>query len=267
MVSGWSVDGIREGWRWYQVFSRWYQGSLSTTPLHMDTTKLATKINQSYIYSSSCTYLFIRKMSLIWKAPFTCLVTGPTSCGKTEFTIRLIENSARVIFPNPEKIIWGYGTYQKRFETLKNIEFIEGMPELSMFDERKHTLLILDDLMLDASKDQTITKLFTQISHHMNVSILYLTQNLFQEGKQNRTVSLNSHYMVLFKNPRDASQIACLARQMFPRNSAFMIEAFKNATAKPYSYLFLDLKPETDDQFRLRANIFPDETNYAYIPK
>lgn len=206
-------------------------------------------------------------MALIWKAPFTCLISGPSGCGKSEFAIRLIENSTKVISPPPQKIIWCYGTYQRRFETLSNIDFIEGMPDLTMFDGRSHILLILDDLMLDASKDQTVTKLFTQISHHMNVSILYLTQNLFQEGKQNRTVSLNSHYMVLFKNPRDASQIACLARQMFPRKSMFMIEAFKDATAKPFSYLFLDLKPETEDQFRLRANIFPAETNYAYIPK
>ena len=66
-----------------------------------------------------------------------------------------------------------------------------------------------------------------------------------------RTLSLNSHYLVLFKNARDASQVANLARQMYSGKSAYMIEAFKNATSAPYGYLLIDLKQETDDKFRL----------------
>ena len=83
-------------------------------------------------------------MALIWKAPFTCLISGPSGCGKSEFAIRLIENSTKVISPPPQKIIWCYGTYQRRFETLSNIDFIEGMPDLTMFDGRSHILLILN---------------------------------------------------------------------------------------------------------------------------
>jgi hypothetical protein len=73
--------------------------------------------------------------------------------------------------------------------------------------------------------------------------------------------------MVLFKSPRDSSQITHLAKQMYPSNVKFMQESFNDATAKPYGYLFCDLKPETLDDFRLRANIFPSETQYAYVPK
>ena len=80
-------------------------------------------------------------------------------------------------------------------------------------------------------------------------------------------MSLNAHYIVLFKNPRDALQVATLARQMYPGNSKFLIEAFKNATEKPFGYLLLDLKPDTDEKYRIRTNIFPDETQYVYIPK
>ena len=48
-----------------------------------------------------------------------------------------------------------------------------------------------------------------------------------------RTISLNAHYLILFKNPRDASQINHLAKQMYPTKSKFMVEAYRDATLPP----------------------------------
>ena len=76
-------------------------------------------------------------------------------------------------------------------------------------------------------------------------------------------MSLNAHYLVIFKNPRDANQLATLARQMYPGNSKFLIEAFGDATRKPYGYLLIDLKPDTEDRIR----IFSDESQIVYVKK
>ena len=96
------------------------------------------------------------------------------------------------------------------------------------------------------------------------MSVVYLAQNLFPKNKFARTISLNAHYMVLFKNPRDASQFANL-RQMYPKRSQFAVEAYKDATREPYSYLLVDLRPEQDDDLRLQTNVFPGETQYVYV--
>ena len=80
-------------------------------------------------------------------------------------------------------------------------------------------------------------------------------------------MSLNSHYIVVFKNPRDALQIATLARQMYPGKSKFLVEAYKNATEKPFGYLMLDLKPDTEEKYRIQTNIFPTDIHYVYTPK
>jgi len=112
-----------------------------------------------------------------------------------------------------------------------------------------------------------VANLFTKGSHHRNVSVMFLAQNLFPKNKFARTMSLNAHYMILFKNPRDASQFANLARQMYPKRSQFAVEAYKDATREPYSYLLVDLRPEQDDDLRLRTNIFPGETHYVYVAK
>jgi len=59
-----------------------------------------------------------------------------------------------------------------------------------------------------------------------------------------------------------------LARQMYPNDSRFAVEAYRDATSLPYGYLLVDLKPEQDDWYRLRINIFPgDETQFVYVKK
>lgn len=200
-------------------------------------------------------------MALHWKHPFTAIVAGPTGCGKTSFVIKFVRFAGEVVLPPPARIVWCYGTYQKEFNALTDVDFHEGLPDLDMLQEK--TLLIIDDLMHEA--DDRVNKIFTKHSHHKDVSVMFLTQNLFH--KQARTMTLNSHYLILFKNPRDALQITYLARQMFPGRSKFMIEAFNDATTKPYTYLVVDLKADTDDKYRLRSGVFPDEENYVYLPK
>jgi hypothetical protein len=197
--------------------------------------------------------------------PFTAILAGATGCGKTVFTFKLISESQNMITPSPEKIVYCYGEYQEIFGEYPHVTFIEGLPDVTQFDGKQRTLLILDDLMTETN--DSVSNIFTKVSHHRNVSVIYLSQNLFHKSKQNRTLSLNAHYMVLFKNPRDAVQVATLARQMHPGRGKFLVEAFKDATDKPYGYLLIDLKPDTEEKYRIRTNIFPDERQYVYIPK
>ena len=121
---------------------------------------------------------------------------------------------------------------------------------------REPTLLIIDDLMQETN--DTVANMFTKGSHNRNISVVFLAQNLFPKNKFARTMSLNAHYMVLFKNPRDVSQFANLARQMYPKTSLFAVEAYR---------ALVDLRPEQDEELRLRTNIFPGETHYVYVPR
>jgi len=204
-------------------------------------------------------------MTLPLTHPFTSLVCGPTGCGKTKFIFRLIENAEKMISPSPTRILYCYGEYQSLFSKYTKVEFQEGLPDVSKFDGKEPTLVIIDDLMNEMNSDTE--KLFTRISHHRNVSVIFVTQNMFSKNKYARTVSLNSHYMILFKNPRDISQFAVLAKQMYPSCSKFAVEAYTDATGCPYGYLLVDLKPDMDEQYRLRTNIFPDEHTYVYIKR
>lgn len=130
----------------------------------------------------------------------------------------------------------------------------------------KNNLLIIDDLMNDACNNIEVQNVFTKYVHHRNLSCIYLVQNLFIQGKSSRTISLNTNYLVLFKNPRDKYQITLLGRQMFPGNTKYFLEAFNDATSSAYGYLLIDYKAETPDHLRLRTALLSDQM-VVCIPK
>ena len=200
-----------------------------------------------------------------WFAPFTCVISGPTGSGKSVFVQRLLKHAKAVISPPPERILYCYGAYQEMFSKIEGVEFKEGLPSLDEFDGG-NSLVIIDDLMHETNS--VVSKLFTKGSHHTNTCVVYITQNIFNPNKESRNIALNTQYLVLFKNVRDKSQISYLARQMYPSSPKYMIEAYTDATNEPYSYLFVDLKPNADEKHRLKACIFPhDDYNFVYVPK
>ena len=199
--------------------------------------------------------------------PFTCIVSGPSGCGKSSLVKAIIQHE--VINPHPDKILWLYAEDQPLYQSMKNVEFTQGIPEdlETRFQKRHNNVLILDDLMTQCHSDERLTRLFSVGSHHKNLSIIFIIHNLFHYGKEMRTVSLNSHYIILFKNPRDRLQISTLARQMYPGQSQFLVEAFQDATKEAYGYLIIDLKPTTADKLRIRTGILPSDRQLVYVHK
>jgi len=173
-----------------------------------------------------------------------------------------VHNIRHMMTPIPDHILWCYGEYQTLYGTVDGVDFQQGLPDLDNLDSREKHLIILDDLMDET--DQRVASLFTKKSHHRNISVMYIVQNLFHRGKHHRTISLNAHYMVVFKNPRDVSQIMALAHQMYPQRTKYFLEAYTAATAQPHGYLVIDMKQETPDILRLRSHIFPGEKQIAY---
>ena len=104
------------------------------------------------------------------KSPFTCVVAGPTGCGKTVFVRKLLASD--LIFPHPRKVIWCYSDCQSAYEEV-NAKFVEGLTEEDC------DLIIIDDLMDEFKK---VVDLFIKKSHHRNTSVLFVVQNIFLKG-------------------------------------------------------------------------------------
>jgi hypothetical protein len=160
--------------------------------------------------------------------------------------------------PPPQIILWLCKRCQPLYDIIRNIvfsrvEFLRGIPmdldSDDFFDPRMRNVVVLDDLMSTAAKDPRINDLFTEGSHHRNLSVIALNHNMYF-GKD-PTQRRNCHYLILFKNPIDRQPIATLGRQIYPERAHDCLQKFEEVTKEPYSYLVVDLKPETPEWRRL----------------
>ena len=98
---------------------------------------------------------------------------------------------------------------------------------------------MLDDL-LDSAYSTKVSQLFTKGSHHRNISLVLITQNLFHQGPSSNDNSLNNKYIVVFKNPGDKTHIVHLARQVYPENISSFPKTYLDVCKDAYTYLLLD---------------------------
>jgi len=209
---------------------------------------------------------------MTFPSPVTINISGASSSGKSWFTYRMLKWKDEMFSLPLKKCLYCYGIWQPLFnemESTLNIEFHKGLPsELTLQnfagDTTEHNVVVLDDLMSQISKSSDIESLFVRGSHHLKLSVVYLNQNMFSQGKNARSVSLNSQILVLFRNPRGLSQVEVLSRQTGFGKS--LIESFKDATSKQYGYLLIDLTTSCEEKKRLRTSIFPDEYTIVYVP-
>ena len=114
--------------------------------------------------------------SLKLRHPFTCLVSGPTGSGKTQFIAKLLKYE--MITPVPQRIRWIYGEDQPLYHEMAkinpDIEFIHNMPSglYESIDPSETNLVILDDQMSKIGHSPILIRLFTEGSHNRNLSVI-----------------------------------------------------------------------------------------------
>lgn len=189
----------------------------------------------------------------------------------------LIEKRDAMFNKKVDHIYFFYRENQPIYDALRKelgetITFLQQMCTMSFLRDtcslHDNSLIFIDDLMFECTADTAEIYTIGATRYHTNV--VMLCQNLFERSNPAlRTISLNTRYFNLVRNARDRSTVGNLAKQVFPYKSRFLVEAFKDATRMPYSYLFLDLTQECPDSLRVRANIFGEnnEPVKVYLPK
>ena len=204
-----------------------------------------------------------RRKAFRFHTPASLMVTGPSGCGKTVFTATLLLNNADLFAQPPKSIHYCYGSWQKGYEPLKKggVKFHEGIPDSDSLPEwfPQGGLLVLDDLMDECGNDKRVLDLFTKHSHHQNITVIYLCQDLFPNGKFAKTISRNAHYIVAFKNPRDQLGMRNLLLQSFPTRWSEVLDTFRKVTDRPFGYLLLDLHPTSKDDQRVLSHLLKEE--------
>ena len=200
-------------------------------------TKAARKVTAAMVTKPCPEFNFRHKFSL--------LVVCPTQSGKTYFVQQILKHN-RIVYEEQKstRIFWYYNQWQECYEKLKkslgkSILFERGVPELSEdlceINPRYNNIIILDDLMAEATDSPVVSRLFTQ-GRHRNASVILLLQNMFPKGKYNTDISRNAQYLALFRSPSDRKQIGIIGERMFDKNRVHFMNAYYKETEKPYGY-------------------------------
>lgn len=198
--------------------------------------------------------------------PATVMISGGTGSGKTHLTRQLLQHH-RSVFINLSggpNVLWCYGVFQPVFrQTIPgvSIQYKDNLVDIEEIEQTKPNIIVVDDLMSEKGSDCMMQNLFTKLSHHKNITVIFITQNIFAKGHCN--LKRNAHYLIMMRNPSDKSQISLLGRQLYPRSKDHLehfYESYDDATREKYGYLFVDVSPDSDEQQKLKTNILPDSS-------
>ena len=179
-------------------------------------------------------------MPIKFLANHNCIVWGNTGSGKTTLILRIIKE--KLIEPWPKNIFYMYGVFQNFMLHHPEITFIEGL-DFDKVDTSEPSMLIIDDLITENNKE--VGNAFIRGSHHLRISLFYITQNLFPNCNTFRLMSANNHYIILFNNPRNFRQVHTLARQIFvdKKDLARIFNAYKAAGQRHRDFILLSFSP------------------------
>ena len=199
------------------------------------------------------------------KENFKLFISGPSRCGKTFFVADLLQNIQTFAKQPPSLVVYIYKVWQTKFDEMTNVVHIFLEDQKNIVDKIKEyatgaPILIVFDDMINSSSLSELAPLFTVDARHMNMSLVFLTQRMFVNDEYFRQISQNCDYFIIFKNPRNSSEIRTLAQQITP-GSLHLINMYIEATKEPFSYLFINLTQECPPEIKYLSQFFMRENS------
>ena len=215
---------------------------------------------------------------LTFKPASTHMVFGQSGSGKTSYIFQVLRNKDKIFGDQEPQIIrFHYAIWQKSYDDvlseIEGISFHQGLPTMEEIMEvtnppNDHVVYILDDLQSEACKSDLVELIFTRVSHHRNLTCFYLLQNPYVQGKNQVTISMNTIYLTILRNPRGALQLKYANAQLFPNHKNFLTQAYEDVMkSDSFGYLLVDLSAHCPQELRVRTKIFPGEQTIIYKPE
>ena len=113
-----------------------------------------------------------------FKHPWSIIIAGPSSSGKTVFTKQVLNKSDKQF----ETIYWFYSEWQDGYKDCHGISFVQ--PSLDAYPELSGPKAI-DDMMMQYASSELIAQAFTQKRHHQHLSVIFFSTILILPGKGN----------------------------------------------------------------------------------
>jgi hypothetical protein len=116
----------------------------------------------------------------------------------------------------------------------KDISFVKRVHDCDEL-EIVRTLMVLNNFM-DSEYLARDIKIFTKGACHGYITFVLITQ-IFHKVPSSSDISLNSKYIVVFKNPTQKAQIVYLSRQNYIKNIFSFHTTYLDSYREPRSFL------------------------------
>lgn len=218
-----------------------------------------------------------RELPTVFRHPTQIIVSGPTKAGKTTLVTQILANRDAMFNPPLGEIYWFYSmemSVQKPQEQLPGVHFVQGEPsieKLEAMDPSVPKLIVLDDLMHMVETKlgfESLKKLFTAISHHCNMSVIFIVQDLYVSRNMCRLANQSENTIVM-TNGSACYQIKNLAQKLFgPGHGPFITWCVAHAKSQSsHGYLLLSTGAAIPDSHRVTSFILPSDKNRFYVKK
>ena len=221
------------------------------------------------------------------KVPFSCLIVGKSKSGKTTLLLDILSQwRTYTTDENGEyekRIFWIYGTENgKDFHKLNQIMHANyksygedvKIPKIAYFkgdlknpgvieritDIPEKSIVILDDLMTEMVKSESISNVLTRESHHKKWNVFLLWQDMYPQQQFAKTISLQCDYKYIFRDPPRQDRLRTLCLQMFPNGSEGrdmfkkIWNFFTRSSPEDYPYIRINLRPDSPHCLLIMAN-------------
>lgn len=200
----------------------------------------------------------------IFANPSRIIIAGYSNSGKSEMCKKLIlkyeKQFDHIIYCGVDSHELQNSNIKHKFQTYNHI--VNPFDHVELID--RGLLIVIDDLFEEAINTKSIVDTFTK-GRHKKISVVFITQNIFANGKYSRSIALNTSHFILMRN-RDLAQVENIGRQVYGKGkSGILVEIYKKALSyNKYGYLLIDLSPNTPTDLQLRTNIV-NETEYEVV--
>ena len=211
--------------------------------------------------------------------PCTIGLFGMSNCGKSTYIKKMLEHADGVFTEPPKRVVFCYNIFQELFhrmaETVPNISFHEGVPDRATMEEWSaqigggHLMIVFDDLYNEVIQSKAVCDLSILLSHHLNISSIISSHNIFMGAKYSKTITTNLHYIGLF-TIRNRRHLSILGSQLFAHknNARNFVKVYdlvrnQNSLGNP---LIIDNSPRsnTNRNHILRSRVLPGENPIIY---
>ena len=206
--------------------------------------------------------------------PSRMLVCGPSLSGKSTFIKYLVQfreeifdkKFDRIIYCSPQCLTGAQDHYveflRKQYSNLELSSELPCVNTLNITSDGTHKLILIDDFMLSFNQSQNAFKLLTIHSHHMQITAVVSSHNLFASSKFQKTLTRNYSEIVMMHARSDKLSLRTLGTQLFPEFPRILMRAMawvERQESAELRYVLLDISPLTHlpSNMIIRTNIFP----------